>query len=116
VDWQAIELFGCPNPWNLLRGRIVESATIVDAFEFGRDPWLANAARHLVNRPIGYANYGAVLDNVLCSGTTAACSGKLFFFSVPNGVLQKIGDELAKLEPLDPRVSIVESRKNSALL
>jgi hypothetical protein len=94
VDWQAIDLFGYANPWALPRGRIVGCARIVDAFEFARATWLERASQHLVIRPLGAGNYGAVLEDVRPLKRTAACSGKLYFFPVPLAVWEKIEEEV----------------------
>lgn len=98
IDWQAIDLFGYSDPWLLPRGQIVGWAKIEDAFEFTRDSWLANASRHLVIRPLGPGNYGAILRNAQRFRTTPPSPGKLYFFPVSESVWEKISGELENLD------------------
>jgi hypothetical protein len=98
IDWQAIELFGYTNPWELPRGQVVGYARIVDAFAFNHESWLATASGHLVIRPLSFGNYGLVLDSVRRFRKGVACPGKLYFFPVPLGIQEKLKTELAELE------------------
>jgi ASCH domain len=94
IDWTAVELFGYDRPWNLPRGKLVGHANISDSFEFTRELWLQTASRHLVIRPLGTGQYGAVLEKVLSFPSPVPCPGKLYFFPVPPNVAEKTARQL----------------------
>ena len=94
LDWQAIELFGYSQPWDLPRGRLVGYAEIKEVFQFTRESWQAQAQQHLVMRPLGEGQYGAALQNVRSFPTSIACPGKLYFFPIPNNVMIKAREQL----------------------
>ena len=94
LDWQAIELFGYEQPWSLTRGHLIGYAEIREVFQFTRESWLANAQQHLVIRPLGEGQYGAVLQNVRSFPAPIACSGKLYFFSIPSNIMKKAREQL----------------------
>jgi hypothetical protein len=98
IDWQAIEMFGCSQPWSLPRGRLVGYAEITQSFEFTRESWRARADQHLVMRPLGEGQYGAVVEKVHSFPNPVVCPGKLYFFSIPNKILQKMQKQLLAVQ------------------
>src|SRR6266851_7880001 len=62
IDWQAIELFGYSNPWDLPRGRLVGYAQIKETSGFTTESWHESAQQHLVIRPLKSGDYGTKLE------------------------------------------------------
>lgn len=101
LDWRAVELFGYEDALSLQRGGIVGHAEIVDVVQLTDSVWLERLDQHRVVHQRRLPQYGAVLQNVRALGTVVRCSGRRYFFPLPQGVATSASRALKRLDRID---------------